>query len=290
MDYDNTNDVYKVNNDPAKLYLQQIGHKELLTAKQEISLTKKYNNGDHEAFVELVESNLRLVVKVAKRYCNRGVPFLDLIEEGNLGLIHGIEKFDYKKGFRLSTYVTWWIKQYIERAVMNQGRVVRVPIHVLKDLNAYIKAANVLNNNEQSNFTPEEVADKIDKPLEEVLRLVSIQQGTASLDTPMYDGSSRTIVDNISVGNEDNPCEKLCLKNNNDLLSSWLAELSDEELSVIKYRFGLDDCDILTLGDVADQLNITIGKVRNLQMKAIKHLKAVASRQGISWDSISDDE
>jgi RNA polymerase nonessential primary-like sigma factor len=288
MQNKNINDVCEIKDDPVKLYLRQIGYTELLTPKKELQLVKDYNAGSKDAFVKIIEANLRLVVKIAKRYCNRGVPFLDLVEEGNLGLMHGVEKFDHSKGFRLSTYVTWWIKQYIERAIMNQGRVVRVPVHVLKKLNTYIRAANNLVNQSDSDFSDEKIAKEIDVPLEEIRSLLCVQQGTSSLDVPMYEGSSSTMVDNVSAGIVDDPCEKICIEDKQELLVAWLEELDDNEKMVIKLRFGLEEHEQHTLDEAALKLNFTRGKVRHVQEKALKHLKSVAIRQGVSWGEISD--
>lgn len=278
------------NSDPVNLYLKEIGFTALLTAKEEVKLAILYkNNADQEAFTKMIEANLRLVVKIARRYCGRGISFLDLIEEGNLGLIHGIEKFDPAKGFRLSTYVSWWIKQYVERAIMNQGRVVRVPVHLLKELNTYLRVGQLLSHESNGEVSVEDIANKIDKPLADVQKILDLKEGTVSLDLPTYSESNATLVDNVS-SHDDDPFDNICIENTQHILDDWLQELSEDELRVIEMRFGINDSDILTLDQVASKLGITKSKVRNIQIKALKHLKMSAVRLGVDWSSIYFDD
>lgn len=194
-----------VRNDPASLYLREIGHAELLTAEDEVKLARRVAKGDIAARNTMVESNLRLVVKIVRRYFNRGLDFADLIEEGNMGLMHAVGKFDPEMGFRFSTYATWWIRQTIERAIMNQGRTIRLPVYVIKELNSYWSTERELAKQLDHEPTPEEIAEKLGKSVEEVRRMMSLGKDTSSLDDIIYADGDRTVADSIPDEANDNP-------------------------------------------------------------------------------------
>ncbi|HSH29811.1 MAG TPA: RNA polymerase sigma factor RpoS, partial [Thiohalobacter sp.] len=225
--------------DATRLYLNEIGFAPLLTAEEEVYYSRLAQRGDESGRQRMIESNLRLVVKIARRYMNRGLALLDLIEEGNLGLIRAVEKFDPERGFRFSTYATWWIRQTIERALMNQTRTVRLPIHIVKEINVYLRAARKLAQQLDHEPTPEEIAELLDKPLEDVERLLGLNEKTASMDSPIGGDSHRSLLDALPDENNPDPSDLLADDDVHDNLDFWLDQLNPKQRDVVERRFGL---------------------------------------------------
>lgn len=268
--------------DPTQMYLNEIGFSTLLTAEEEIKYGRQVKRGNKKARTIMIESNLRLVVKIARRYLGRGLAFLDLIEEGNLGLMHAVEKFDPERGFRFSTYATWWIRQTIERAIMNQSRTIRLPIHIVKELNSYLRAARELASQLDHEPTPEEIAEMVDKPLEDVQRMLDLQKDASSIDLPIASDSDRTVVDIIPDENNDDP---MGLWENADVLHQvdrWIGYLSERQQEVIKRRFGLMGHDRQTLEQVGKAIHLTRERVRQIQFEALRRLRELLEENGIN--------
>lgn len=271
--------------DPTQIYLKEIGYHSLLTREQEVTLARRIQQGDQAAFCKMVESNLRLVVKIARRYHNRGLAFLDLIEEGNMGLMHALEKYDPERGFRFSTYASWWIKQGIERAIMNQSRTVRLPVHVIKQLNTYLQAGYKLVSQHQRSATAEDIADMLDKPLEEIQRILALKNDTASLDETDYVESMTTRLESISDENDTNdPLRVMQDENLYQHIEVWLGELNELEHLVIARRFGLQGHSPGTLEEVGENLGLTRERVRQLQIRGLRNLRVIVKKQGLSGD------
>jgi RNA polymerase nonessential primary-like sigma factor len=271
--------------DATRLYLNEIGGSRLLTAEEEIHYSRLANQGDEAARRCMIVSNLRLVVKIARRYLNRGLPLLDLIEEGNLGLIRAVEKFDPERGFRFSTYATWWIRQTIERAIMNQTRTVRLPIHVVKEINIYLKAARVLSQQLDHEPTNEEVADLLDKPIFEVKRMLGLNERIASVDTPLGKEADKPLVDMLQDESLDDLSDYIQDDDVHDKLERWLDKLTDKQREVIERRFGLHGYDHSTLERVAHELGVTRERVRQIQMDALRRLRQTLEREGFSSEA-----
>ena len=268
--------------DATAMYLSEIGFSALLTAEEEVDLARRFAKGDEAARQRMIESNLRLVVKIAKRYLNRGLDLLDLIEEGNLGLMHAVEKFDPELGYRFSTYATWWIRQSVERALLNQVRSVRVPVHVLKELSAYARAAKALSKVLDHEATPEEIAAHLDRPIEEIKKLLHANVVMSSLDEGLED-SSRTLVDTISDDDSIAPTETAYADEEfKAQLDQWLNHLTEREQLVVAMRFGLRNFDYATLDDVSQEIGLTRERVRQIQVEATKKLKAIMLRNQLS--------
>ncbi len=273
--------------DATRLYLSEIGFTPLLTAEQETDFAQRARRGDTEARKRMIESNLRLVVKIARRYMNQGLALLDLIEEGNLGLIRAVEKFDPDKGFRFSTYATWWIRQTIERALMNQARTVRLPIHVIKEIKIYMRAARKLAQTLDREPSSEDVAAMLDRPLESVKRMFGLSERTTSVDAPINRETERPLLDTIP--DEQNIDPSLLLQNDDvrEHIDLWLQELSEKQRAVVELRFGLHDREAATLEDVGAQLGVTRERVRQIQIDALKRLRRILMREGLSLDALS---
>jgi len=268
--------------DATRLYLREIGYMSLLTADEEKHYSRLALKGDGSARNHMVESNLRLVVKVAMRYMNRGLALLDLIEEGNMGLMHAVEKFDPELGFRFSTYATWWIRQNIERAIMNQARTIRLPIHVIKELNFYLKGVKKLTQTLNRDPTPEEVAKLLDRPVEDVKKKLRLNESMASLDAPLKSDAERTLGDDVPDNESHSPqsiLEKLDL---NQHLDVWLNRLNDKQREVVEQRFGLHNRDVATLEQIGQQIGVTRERVRQIQGEALRHLREILEREGFS--------
>jgi len=268
--------------DATRLYLREIGYMSLLTADEEKHYSRLALKGDGSARNHMVESNLRLVVKVAMRYMNRGLALLDLIEEGNMGLMHAVEKFDPELGFRFSTYATWWIRQNIERAIMNQARTIRLPIHVIKELNFYLKGVKKLTQTLNRDPTPEEVAKLLDRPVEDVKKILRLNESMASLDAPLKSDAERTLGDDVPDNESHSPqsiLEKLDL---NQHLDVWLNRLNDKQREVVEQRFGLHNRDVATLEQIGQQIGVTRERVRQIQGEALRHLREILEREGFS--------
>jgi len=273
-----------VSPDPISLYLGEIGHAALLTAEQEVDLARRIAKGDEAAFHKMIESNLRLVVKMARRYINRGLDFADLIEEGNMGLMHAVEKFDPELGFRFSTYATWWIRQTIERAIMNQGRTIRLPVYVIKELNTYWQAEHELTRELDHEPTAEEVAERINKPIEDVRKMMNLVKDTSSLDDVIYADGERTIADSVPDEVNDDPMFLLAGRNLDETLDICIEDLDLKQKAVIVRRFGMRGHEKMTLDEVGEQLGLTRERVRQIQINALRKLQRVLRDYGLSKD------
>lgn len=276
----------KESHDPTRLYLNEIGVAALLTAEEEVYFSRRAQKGDESARTRMIESNLRLVVKIARRYLNRGLAFLDLIEEGNLGLIRAVEKFDPERGFRFSTYATWWIRQTIERAIMNQTRTVRLPIHVVKEINTYLRAARGLTQKLGHEPSAEEIADLMHKPLEDVERMLSLNERVTSTDSSVLSDSDKPLIDTIPDDKTDDPTDTLQDENVHANIEEWLLKLNDKQREVVERRFGLHGYSISTLEEVGREIGVTRERVRQIQMDALKRLKKILEAEGFSMDAL----
>lgn len=272
--------------DATRLYLSEIGFSPLLTAEEEVHYARQIAKGSDEARKRMIESNLRLVVKIARRYLNRGLALLDLIEEGNLGLIRAVEKFDPERGFRFSTYATWWIRQTIERAIMNQTRTIRLPIHVVKEINIYLRAARHLSQSLDHEPSPEEIAQMLDKPISDVKRMLGLNERVTSVDVPLGRDSDKSILDAIPDEQNVDPSVLLQDQDIQACLDLWLAQLNDKQREVVEYRFGLHGREVATLEEVGNELGVTRERVRQIQLEALKRLREIMEREGYSVDNI----
>ena len=272
--------------DATYIYLNEIGFSPLLTAEEEIYFARKALKGDEAARKRMIESNLRLVVKIARRYMNRGLALLDLIEEGNLGLIRAVEKFDPEKGFRFSTYSTWWIRQTIERALMNQTRTVRLPIHVVKEINIYLRAARQLTQKLDREPGPVDVAEMLDQPIDVVKNMLGLNERITSVDSPSPYDSERSLLDTLP--DEQNPDPSNLLQNTEvqQYIDTWLGQLTDKQCAVVERRFGLHNREVATLEEIGIELGVTRERVRQIQIEAIKRLRQILRREGHSLDSL----
>ena len=271
--------------DPTRQYLDEIGISPLLTAEEEKELARRALRGDGRARNRMIESNLRLVVNIARRYVNRGLPLLDLIEEGNLGLIRAVEKFDPGRGFRFSTYATWWIRQTIERGIMNQSRTVRLPIHVIKDINTCLRAARKLRQQAGRSPSTAEIAALLGRDAEDVARLMALHE---------------RVMLGQSGPDDDNPVERLhaehaseppCRAEQNDVtevVDHWLYALNDKQRAVVERRFGLHGYRRETLEEIGDEIGVTRERVRQIQIDALKKMRELMERNGISGESLFD--
>lgn len=270
--------------DATRIYLKEIEYSPLLTPEQEVELGRLTRQGDAVARGKMIESNLRLVVKISRRYMNRGLALLDLIEEGNLGLIRAVEKFDPEKGFRFSTYATWWIRQTIERGLMNQTRTIRLPIHVIKELNVYLRAARKLQQDLEREPTPEEVADSLDKPLDEVKKMFGLTERVTSVDIPMGKDNDSPLLDVIPDEQNPEPPDLLQTDEVNEHIDEWLQELDLKQREVVIRRFGLRGYERCTLEEVGNELGVTRERARQIQMEALKRLRRILESKGFSSD------
>ena len=279
-----TNDELDITN----LYLNGLS-RPLLNAEEEIELATRIQQGDRDAYNIMIESNLRLVVKMAKRYRHKGMAFLDLIAEGNIGLMRAVDKFNPDLGFRFSTYATWWIKQSVERALLNQTRTIRVPIHVLKELNSHLRSMAELRRQLKREPSLEELATFLDKPVEEVRRVLTATKNVDSIDD-IYDDSSRPIIETIAAEGTQSPEENLIQNNLGSHIDSWLDMLSDNQRTVISMRFGLRGHDASTLESIGQQIGLTRERVRQIQIEAIKKLSKIAKSHNVTSNLLFDRE
>ena len=273
--------------DNTQLYLNEIGFSPLLSAEEEVLHGRKALKGDKDARERMIVSNLRLVVKIARRYKDRGIALLDLVEEGNLGLIRAVEKFDPERGFRFSTYATWWIRQTIERAIMNQTRTVRLPIHVVKELNIYLRTARNLAQELDHEPTAEEIADKLDVPTEDVNKMLRLNERIKSVDSYLsHESDGNSLLDILPDSNHSGPEEKNQeddIKNN---IVMWLQELNPKQREVLSRRFGLMGFEPDTLENVGAEIGLTRERVRQIQVEALRRLKDMLGLQGLSLEVI----
>jgi RNA polymerase nonessential primary-like sigma factor len=277
--------VYK-DLDATQLYLNEIGFSPLLSADEEVYFARQALRGVESGRKRMIESNLRLVVKISRRYLNRGLSLLDLIEEGNLGLIRAVEKFDPERGFRFSTYATWWIRQTVERAIMNQTRTIRLPIHVVKELNVYLRAARELSQKLDHEPTHEEIAQLLDKPVDDVKRMMGLNERVTSIDTPLGLDSDRSVLDTIADDRQADPAEQLQDSDLRENIDHWLSELTEKQREVVSRRFGLRGYETSTLEEVGLEIGLTRERVRQIQVEALKRLRETMESQGLSVDAI----
>ncbi len=268
--------------DVTQIYLNEIGQNALLTPEEEQRLSRLMKAGDFPSRQRMIECNLRLVVNIAKHYVNRGMALLDLIEEGNLGLIHALEKFEPERGFRFSTYATWWIRQNIERAIINQSRTIRLPVHIIKELNIYLRAQRHLESHGMPDPTIEDIAHLVDRDVEEVRYILGLNERTASLDAPLDIDPSLSIGEAIPDEQGILPDAHLQQAEVEKYVHEWLNQLTDKQRSVIERRFGLNGHDISTLESVAEAHSITRERVRQIQMEALQSLRKILRRNGVS--------
>ncbi|GAA0854307.1 RNA polymerase sigma factor RpoS [Aliiglaciecola litoralis] len=274
------------NLDATQLYLGEIGFSPLLSAEEEVYFARRALKGDEASRKRMIVSNLRLVVKIARRYNNRGLALLDLIEEGNLGLIRAVEKFDPERGFRFSTYATWWIRQTIERAIMNQTRTIRLPIHVVKELNVYLRASRELAQKLDHEPTAEEIAKSLDKPVEDVTKMLRLNERITSVDTPIGSENDKALLDIIADEKGCGPEEDLQDKDIKCSIVRWLEELNPKQREVLARRFGLMGYEPSTLEDVGAEIGLTRERVRQIQVEALRRLRDMLGHQGLNLEAL----
>ncbi|MDJ0700784.1 MAG: RNA polymerase sigma factor RpoS [Woeseiaceae bacterium] len=271
--------------DPTRLYLNEIGASSLLSADEEKDLARRAQRGDEPARQRMIESNLRLVVKIARRYVNRGLPFLDLIEEGNLGLIHAVKKFDPERGFRFSTYATWWIRQTIERAIMNQSGTVRLPIHIIKEINCCLRASRRLYQQIDRTPTLAEIANEIDRDVKDVERLMALHDRVTLRASNDEEGGP---VDRLTARRDAEPSRCAQRDAVNEIVDHWVCELNDKQRAVVERRFGLHGYRRETLEQIGAEIGVTRERVRQIQLDALKTLRAMMEDHGISGELVLD--
>tara|TARA_R110002167_G_scaffold203006_1_gene406922 strand:- start:169 stop:1149 length:981 start_codon:yes stop_codon:yes gene_type:complete len=276
------------NLDATQLYLGEIGFSPLLTAEEEVYFSRKALKGHEASRKRMIVSNLRLVVKIARRYNNRGLALLDLIEEGNLGLIRAVEKFDPERGFRFSTYATWWIRQTIERAIMNQTRTIRLPIHVVKELNVYLRAARELAQKLDHEPSAEEIAASLDKPVVDVVKMLRLNERISSIDTPIGSDGDKGLLDVIADERGHGPEEELQENDMSANIVHWLEDLNPKQREVLARRFGLLGYEPSTLEDVGAEIGLTRERVRQIQVEALRRLRDMLGHKGLNLESLFD--
>ena len=275
--------------DVTSLYLADIGIPRLLTADEEKRFARLARQGDEPSRQRMIESNLRLVVKIARRYLNRGLPLLDLIEEGNLGLIHAVKKFDPERGFRFSTYATWWIRQAIERAIMNQARTVRLPIHVVKEINTVLRAAREINQRSNRAPTAAEIATHMGRDLADVERLLGLHRRvTIGSGGDADSADDRGILDALAGSEDREPAVRAQNAAVCEILEHWVRELSDKQQAVLELRFGLRGCRRLTLEQIGQEIGVTRERVRQIQIEALAILKGMLESHGVDSRAVLD--
>ncbi|ALM69912.1 RNA polymerase sigma factor RpoS [Vibrio vulnificus] len=274
--------------DATQLYLGEIGFSPLLTAEEEVLYARRALRGDEAARKRMIESNLRLVVKISRRYSNRGLALLDLIEEGNLGLIRAVEKFDPERGFRFSTYATWWIRQTIERALMNQTRTIRLPIHVVKELNIYLRTARELSQKLDHEPTAEEIAAQLEIPVDDVSKMLRLNERISSVDTPIGGDGEKALLDIIPDANNSDPEVSTQDEDMRVSLIHWLEELNPKQKEVLARRFGLLGYEPSTLEEVGQEIGLTRERVRQIQVEGLRRLREVLIKQGLNMENLFD--
>jgi RNA polymerase nonessential primary-like sigma factor len=274
------------NFDATRAYLNELSKSQLLTAEEEKIYGKRALQGDASARKVMIESNLRLVVKISRRYLNRGLPLLDLIEEGNLGLIRAVEKFDPDRGFRFSTYATWWIRQTIERAIMNQTRTIRLPIHIVKEMNVYLKAQRSLAQQLDHEPTADDIAKHLDKPVKTVNKMLKLNERVTSVDVSFGKEFDKPLLETLSEEEGRSPAEILQDNLIHNNVTHWVYQLAEKQREVICRRYGLCGFESATLEQVALELGVTRERVRQIQMDGLKRLKEILETNGYSFESI----
>jgi RNA polymerase nonessential primary-like sigma factor len=274
--------------DATSLYLKEIGYAPLLTAAEEVFYARKLLKGDESARKRMIESNLRLVVKIARRYVNRGLELLDLIEEDNIGLMRAVEKFDPELGYRFSTYATWWIRQTIERGLMNQTRTIRLPVHIVKELNVYVRASRKLAQHLDHAPTPEEIAEEVDKPVEDVLKIFSLSGRISSIDIPVAE-NEKSLIETISAEGASSPERQIEGENLSEVLNKWLMQLPDKQREVLVRRFGLLHHQEETLEQVGREIGLTRERVRQIRVDALRRLRDVLRKHGLNGDVLFEE-
>ena len=270
--------------DVTQIYLHEIGLNPLFSPEEELHYARRAAQGEFAARQKMIERNLRLVVNIAKHYLSRGVPLLDLVEEGNLGLMHALDKFDPERGFRFSTYATWWIRQNIERAIMNQSRTIRLPVHVIKELNLVLRAKRHLETHGEREAGIDDIAHLLGKPAEEVRGVLAHNEHMASLDAPLDIDPMLSIGESISDEQSVNPEAGLQAQELESLVQQWLEQLNDKQRIVIERRFGLNSQEVCTLEELAGYLGLTRERVRQIQLEALGQLRRILRRRGLSRD------
>ena len=272
--------------DPIRIYLNEIRRTKLLTAEEELKLARRVSEGDAEARDLMIESNLRLVVNIAKRYMNRGLPLLDLIEEGNLGLIRAVEKFDYKRGFRFSTYATWWIRQAIERSIVNQARIIRLPVHVSEDITSVLKAERKLFQQLGRDPTMQDIASHLELTVAKIQYVYQLVKRTSSIETPIGEDDDQELMDLIPDEKAVMPSERIEDERRVALIFNWLGELLENEKEIIILRFGLDDGEPKTLESIGQRYGVTRERIRQIEASALRKLRKITMRMEIGLDEI----
>jgi RNA polymerase primary sigma factor len=272
--------------DTIKIYLREISAISLLTAREEVALAKRVWKKDPVARQKMIEANLRLVVSIAKRYLNRGLPFLDLIEEGNIGLIKAVERFQYEKGFKFSTYASWWIRQAIERALVNQTRTIRLPIHVDEKINRFIKVLREQVQTKGREPTMDEMAEVMDTSVEKVKEVMQVVRTTQSLDMPIGEKQENSLKDVIEDTSILSPADIVEGIKRHEMISVWLDKLTENEKNVVILRFGLEDGEPKTLEKIGEEFGVTRERIRQIESSALKKLRYIISREELVFDEI----
>jgi len=273
-------------NDLVQIYLNEIGGTPLLDARREAELARRVRAGDFSARQEMIRHNLRLVVNIAKHYLNRGLPLMDLVEEGNLGLIHALDKFDPERGFRFSTYATWWVRQNIERAIMNQSRTVRLPVHVIKELNRVLRAVRMVEATGGGDAAAEDIAALTGKPVDQVREILLLNEHTASLDAPLESGSESSLSESLADEHCEPPEAGIQRHEVERRVREWISGLSAGQRRVIERRYGLEGGEPRSLEEVASELGLTRERVRHAQIVALHRLRTILDRRGVARDAL----
>lgn len=274
--------------DATSMYLKEIGFVPLLTASEEVLYSRKFQQGCERSRHMMIESNLRLVVKISRRYLNRGLELLDLIEEGNIGLMRAVEKFDPELGYRFSTYATWWIRQTIERAIMNQTRTIRLPVHVVKELNIYLRASRKLAQRLDHDPTPEEIAAEVNKPIKDVLKILSLSERVSSIDAQIAD-QDKALIDTVADISTLSPESQTETNNLSSVLEGWLQQLPEKQREVLVRRFGLMHHNEQTLEHIGSEIGLTRERVRQIQVDGLRRLRDLLHQHDLSSDDLFED-